>query len=286
MGMGRARRRDNLGPRRIRSAVGDVLGDGAKEQKRLLQHQPDVATIVRHRQLAHVNAVKADRAFADVVKAAHQIDQRALARAAVSHQADHLAGTDVQTEFADDLAVAVAKADPLQLDAAVDPWQRLRLRRLRHVALMIEDVEDALGPGCRLLRVRDDTAHGVETRVEAADVGDEGGEHAHRDLVVGDLPDAKGPDHQQADLGEQGHGRREQRPDLVDPVVDLEVVLIGRPETARFTALLGEGLDHANTRDHVGQHIGHLRPDAVGAFKTAAQAVTHHVNQIADQRQG
>jgi hypothetical protein len=52
-------------------------------------------------------------AFAHVVEAVDQVDQRALARAAVAHQADHFARADVQVELADDGAAAVAKAHVL-----------------------------------------------------------------------------------------------------------------------------------------------------------------------------
>ncbi|MCK7495722.1 MAG: hypothetical protein MZW92_35650 [Comamonadaceae bacterium] len=85
-----------------------------------------------------------------------------------------------------------------------------RLGRLGHAGDVVEDVEDALGARGGLLRHRDDAAHRVEAAVEAADVGEEGGEHADGDLAVGDQPDAEGPDDQQADLGEQRDRGREQ----------------------------------------------------------------------------
>jgi hypothetical protein len=65
-----------------------------KEQERLLQHQPDVPAVLGDRQRADVDAVDQDRPLADVVEAADQVHQRALAGAAVADQADHLAGLD------------------------------------------------------------------------------------------------------------------------------------------------------------------------------------------------
>src|SRR5207244_12608192 len=70
--------RSDLLAGRARLAVGQILGDGAEEQERLLQHQADVAAVVRYREGADVDAVQHDRAFRDVVKAADQVDQRAL----------------------------------------------------------------------------------------------------------------------------------------------------------------------------------------------------------------
>jgi hypothetical protein len=53
----------------------------------------------RTRTAAHVHAVELDGALGDVVEAADQVDQGALARAAVADQADHLAGLDVQVQM-------------------------------------------------------------------------------------------------------------------------------------------------------------------------------------------
>ena len=52
-----------------------------------------------------------------------------------------------------------------------------------HAGDVVEDVENALCAGGALGR-RNDAAHGVEPGVEAPDVGEEGGEHADRDLVL------------------------------------------------------------------------------------------------------
>jgi hypothetical protein len=82
----------------------------------------------------------------------------------VAHQADHLAGADVQVQAADHRAVAVAEAHALHLDAAPASAASIGtgLRRLGHVGHVVEDVEDALGAGRRLLRDRDDAAHRIE----------------------------------------------------------------------------------------------------------------------------
>ncbi|MOA57768.1 hypothetical protein D3C78_1820070 [compost metagenome] len=79
MRMGRAGRCDDFFARGIGLAVGDVLRDGAEEQERLLQHQPDVAAVVGHGEAADVGAVDLDGAVGHVVEAADQVDQRALA---------------------------------------------------------------------------------------------------------------------------------------------------------------------------------------------------------------
>ena len=207
-----ARRGDDLRARRVGPAVGDVLGDRAEEQERLLQHDADVAAVVGHGEAADVDAVDQDRAVAHVVEAADQVDQRALARAAGADQADHLAGPDRQVEAADHRAVAVAEADAGQLDRALQRADRHRLRRLGHARDAVEDLEDALGAGRRPLRRRDHAAHRLEPGVEAADVGEEGGQDADGDLAAADQPGAEGPDDQQARRRSAGDTVGENRP--------------------------------------------------------------------------
>ena len=93
-----------------------VLGHGAKKQKRLLQHQADIAPVVGHGQAAHVDAIELDAAFGHVVKAVDEVYQRGFARAAVADQADHFARADVQVELADDVVVAEILLNILEAD--------------------------------------------------------------------------------------------------------------------------------------------------------------------------
>jgi hypothetical protein len=203
----------------------------------------------------------------------------------VADQADHLAGLDVQRDAAVDGAVAVAEADFAQLDIAGHLVHLDRVDRVRHARDVVEDVEDALGGRGRLLRDRDDAAHRIEAHVEAAAVGDEGGQRADRDLAARDLPDAEAPDHQQAEFGQEGHGRREQRPDLVQFVVDGQVVLVRFAEAHRFALFLGKGLHHADAGNGIGQHVGDLAPDAVDLLEAGAQLVAHDVDHPGDEGQ-
>ena len=181
--MGGARSRHDFGARGLGFSVGDVLGNGAKEQKRLLQHQADVAPVVGHRKTADVGAIERNGPFGHVIKAADQIHQRALARAAVAHQANHFARADVQVQALDDGAAAIAEPHPAQADGALHALHAHRVGRLRDVAHMVQNVKNAFGAGRRLLGDRHDAAHGIEPAIEAPDVGDEGCQHTHGDLA-------------------------------------------------------------------------------------------------------
>ncbi|MNV55124.1 hypothetical protein D3C71_1473480 [compost metagenome] len=77
----------------------------------------------------------------------------------MAHQADHLAGADIQIQPLDDCAAAVAKAHALHGDRALNLVHLHGLGRIGHVAHMVQDVEDALGASGGLLRDRDNAAH-------------------------------------------------------------------------------------------------------------------------------
>ena len=166
-----------------------------------------------------------------------------------------------------------------------DLSQRDRVRRLGNAGTVIKNVKDALGSGCRFLRVRDDTAHRIQSAVEAADVGDEGHQHTDRDTLVDNEPDAECPDYQQPDFGQHRDCGRKQAPCAVELVVHGEVVLIGIAKALRFARFLCKGLHHPYARNRVGQYIGYISPDTVNFFEAIAQPITNHMNQPDDQRQ-
>src|SRR5690606_36956711 len=184
VGMGGAGRGHDFGARGLGPAVGNVFGDGAEEQERLLQHQPDMPAVIGNAQIADVDAVDEYRAFGHIIEAADQVDQGALAGAAVSHQSDHFAGRDDQVEPLDDRTVAIAERLVAQFDAAGHAVQARRRVGFGHAGYVVENIENTLGAGSRLLRDRNDAAHRVEPRIEAADIRQESRQHAHRDLLV------------------------------------------------------------------------------------------------------
>ena len=65
--------------RRIRLAIGDVLGNRAVKQKGFLQHQTDVLTIICDRVTPDVGSIHHDGPIGDIIETTDQIHQRALA---------------------------------------------------------------------------------------------------------------------------------------------------------------------------------------------------------------
>ncbi len=241
-------------------AVGDVLGDAAEEQERLLEHQADVPTIRLDREPAEVDTVDQDRPFAHVVEPAGQVDQRALAGAAGADQADHLARLDRQVDPLEDPTVPVAEADVLEDDLALDVAGVDRPGGLGDGRDPVEDLPDPLGAGGGPLGRLDHPAQRFEPGVEPDDVRLEPEQDARGDLTLKNQPGPERPDDQQAPLREQADHRPEERPGRVDPVVDLEVSVVRGAEPLDLAPALGERLDHPDARDRVGQDAGDLGP--------------------------
>ena len=86
--------RDRVQAVGIRPTVDQVVADRAAEQKRLLKHDADVLPQIGRRQVADIHAVEQHAAGVDVIKSADQIDERRLAAAAVTDDADFFAGPD------------------------------------------------------------------------------------------------------------------------------------------------------------------------------------------------
>ena len=168
----------------IGPAVGDVLGDGAVKQERLLQDQADMLAIFLDGERADVGAVDEDGPFGHVVKAAGQIHQRRLARPAGADQPDHFARLDREVDSFHDGAGAVAESDVAEFDPSAEPARMNRMDRLGDGRLAIHDAEDPLRRGGRPLRGREHAAHRIQPHVEAADVGQEQVQRADRQVVV------------------------------------------------------------------------------------------------------
>src|SRR6185437_6345340 len=161
-----------------------------------------------------------------------------------------------------------------------------RVYRFRNAGNVIKNVKDALGPcGC-FLRKRYHAAHRIEPQVETADIGEKSGEYANRNLILRYLPDTEKPYHEEPDFGKQCHRWREQRPDLIDAVVNFQVAVVCHAKTHGLAFLLRKGLDNAHAGNGVGKHAGNLGPDAINLLESRAQSVAYQVDEPCDDRQG
>ena len=100
MCVGELRRGDDLLHRGARTGIGDVLGERAVEQDRLLLHDRDLAAQRGLRDMGDVLTVDQDPALVHVVEPLDQLDEGRLAGSRMPHEADLLARRDRDVEVA------------------------------------------------------------------------------------------------------------------------------------------------------------------------------------------
>ncbi len=138
--------------RRVRPAVGDVLGDPGREQERLFEHHPHRGPQVHQRQLPDVDAADRHPAASRIVEAGEQQRDRRLAGAGCADQRDRLARSDVQVETGQHRLVGeVAEIDSGQVHPDRSGRQGARQVRVGHRRAGVDHVEDPLDAGPGLL---------------------------------------------------------------------------------------------------------------------------------------
>src|ERR1700757_1253262 len=113
------RRFNNLFLGRIRPAIGDVLANGGGEKKRVLKNDRDLSAQRFLRNLSDIATIEGHGTGGRIVKARHQAEQRAFARARAAHESDNLIRRDGKIDIAqNDSAFGVTKIDRAKLDCA------------------------------------------------------------------------------------------------------------------------------------------------------------------------
>ena len=123
---GRDRRPQHLVVGRIGPAIADVLANGTVEQRNVLRHDRDGLAQALLRHLGDVLPVDGDAALVGIVEALQQREQRGLAAAGLTDQADALAGLEAQAEPLEDLlAAGIAEGDIVERNRGAALYQRL-----------------------------------------------------------------------------------------------------------------------------------------------------------------
>ena len=191
---------NDLVARGVGAPVGDVLGNRALEQPRVLQDHAKLTSEVLRAHPSRVDAVKRDAAAIDLVEAHEQVDERGLASARGAHDGHLLARLGHERDVSHERLVrAVAKAHVLEGHTTAYGFDgRERIGRVRLDLGLVEQGEHALGGGEGPLQHVDREAqlrerlgrlrHVLEERLEHANrklAGDEHltGEHRDRDLA-------------------------------------------------------------------------------------------------------
>ena len=207
------RGRDNLLARRLGTAIGDVLGNGAIEQPGVLQHHAKLLAQLAAVHAARVHTVKGNAATVDLVEAHEQIDERGLARARGSHHRDLLARLGGKRHVAHERLVGrIAKTHVFKGNTALHLARQLGCGRRQRIGFhlgLVEQVEHALGARQRALqRVKGkrQLRHGLgrlvdklEERLEHADGHVTGNQHAAAHKRNNDLRQTADKAHRGAD---------------------------------------------------------------------------------------
>ncbi len=150
--VGRARRGFHFRLRFVDGIEGDVVAYGVVEQNHILTDEAHLSTQVRQPILAHVDPVQQHRTLLHVVEPRHQTDQRRLAAAGSSDDGHGFAGTHVETDLVQHVALVarVGERHIAKFDVAAGA------RQLKGTAAafggVIHDLEHALARGDALLQ--------------------------------------------------------------------------------------------------------------------------------------
>ena len=163
-----------------------VVPHGAREEKALLRDHHDRAPQIRNRDRTQVDPVQRDAARGRVVEPGDQPRHGGLARPGLPHQRDDLPRRDAQVDVVQHVGVAVRERHVLERDGTGGVAQGHRRSRLTHGRRFLQHA------GQLLQRRAGGLEHVVELRQllhrveELAQIEDECGQHAERDLSLHD----------------------------------------------------------------------------------------------------
>ena len=174
-------------------AVGNVLGDVAREQGDVLGHDADLPPQAIQRHGANVDTVDQHLPVHRIKEAHQQIHQGGFTGPGGTDQGNHLAGMHEQIEMLQDgFAGLVSKGHIAVLDLARHRWERLRVRLFRQGGRDIHQLKHPFYRRFRLLElvvVLGDQINGVE---EEGDRGQKADERLGSQISLGNLPAPRG----------------------------------------------------------------------------------------------
>ena len=226
-------------------AVADVVADGVGEEESLLGDDAHERPERGHGDFPDVAAVYFDAPGLDVVKARHEVHEGRLTRSRHADEGDHLPFAHGEGNVGERilLGLGVPEGHALEDEAVVEVPNRFRAGAIGDGRGRVEDLEDTLDGGARLL---DGVHHAPELAhrpVQENDGRREGEELAGRQRPADDpvpaVPDGahdpQRPQHLHEGLGQ-----------LVDAVVlegESQEAVVDAVEAVLLEALAAEGLD-------------------------------------------
>ncbi len=247
----------------VGTAEGDVVADRPAQQHRLLQDEADLAAESVQPVVADVAAVDADGAGVEVAEPRDEADERRLAAAGGTDDADGLARLDGEGDVAQHRPFGVVtECDVLEFDLALERRRFDGHRSFRHRLVGVADRGHALEADA-------DLGEGVGHHREVADrleelrqVGQEDGERAGRHGAAEDQQGAAPQHDPGAHRDHQADGRRQQRRQLAGGQPCRDGVAAGLAQLLLGEVLTRVGLDEFDRLQALlqgGQQVGLAR---------------------------
>ena len=168
----------------------NIGADGAREEENILQHLAEVLPQAGNFDLADVDAVNQNLTSLELIVAADEGENRALAGARGAHECHGLAGVHMERNaLQHPLAGDIAEPDILEFDLALDVLQLDGVRGILHLGLNVHDGENFLRRRKGRLQPVELLCQVLDRRKELGDV------HVERDDGAGRnaLPQERGP---------------------------------------------------------------------------------------------
>ncbi len=208
MGVGQTRSLLNRSHAGSGPAIGDILGQRAVKQDRLLLHNGDLAAQRVLRGLGDILTVDQDAPAADVVKPLHQLDKGGLAGARAADEANAFAGADFhrQAVIQRRAMTAVMERDVLEHDPSTVDADRQGAGDIGNTDRLVMDRDKLLHIVHRTLQIVDVHADIAQVGVDDVVAGQHIGDIARR-RTAGDPQQQRAADHR----GTQAQQHRELR---------------------------------------------------------------------------
>ena len=250
--MRRLRGRHDLLHRCVFLPVGDIVEDRPVEHPGVLQHHRAGSPDALPRAVPDLFIFNENEPLVRVVEPHQKIDDRGLAGPRVADDRDHFSGLRPEGEVTDDRPVLlVAEFHVLHADISVDIPKRLRANLIRHLLLLVEEVEDALRGRERREEFVDDVRDLVDRPRKFPRVEHKRRDIPQRDQLVHVKKGAQNRDDGERDVVDRAHRRADRHRVVLGVVVAVGGIFVDLPELLLDIVLVGVGLDRRLPGHHL-----------------------------------
>ena len=255
-------------------AVRNVLGNGAVKQIHILLHKANRLAQALLRDVAHVNAVDADRTTGHIIKTRQQRTGCGLAATRRANQRNGLTGINRQIKPAQDFLLSVIREVHVAiLNLATLDADVRRGRLVLDIRGGLDDFDKALETGNRLLEGLGKVQDVQDRSGEHRDIQCVGGQVHGLHLALGDHPTAQDDHDGVKRTHHSGNGSLVAAHGSVHLGLGLEISIVAGGKLRALQVLGRKRLDHART----GQRVLKPRVDGRDTHAVLAKDSAHAV---------